>query len=82
MTTNISFARSGTSDPWGKCDEEIKTHVPEATKFRLMQIANDAGVSVSELVRYWINCQVYGEDHVARALHDRMMGRTAKTGTE
>lgn len=78
----VAFSRSGNSDPFGQCVEEVKTHVPEQTKLELMQRANQAGVSVSEIVRYWINCHLYGEEHVARLSHDRMMGRRAGDGAE
>lgn len=72
-------SRSGTSNPFGKCTEEIKTLVPFEVKEGFARIAHEHGVSPSEYLREMVMVNVIGIDGVRKIYEERLL-RMAGTG--
>lgn len=71
---NIPLAsRSGISNPFGKCTEEIDTKVPFEIKAGLDRIAHDLGMSRSELLREIVMVRVLGIDVVRNINEQRLL---------
>lgn len=56
-----AFARSGASNPYGKCTEEAKTHVPEKVKDDLTALAVAAVGNNGAYLHDLIMSAIYGE---------------------
>lgn len=59
-----TFSRTTSSNPLGKCTEELKTHVPEEMKERFAALAVLNGQTSSEYLRDVIAAHLYGQFHV------------------
>ena len=69
------FSRSGNSNPFGKCTEEVKTLLPPEAKEALAALAVVAGQSTSEYVRDRLMEHVYGKLHMMRLLGQPHSGK-------
>lgn len=65
-------SRSGTSNPFGKCTEELKTLVPFEIKEGFARIAHEHGVSPSEYLREVVMVNVIGIDGVRKIYEKRL----------
>lgn len=72
-------SRSGTSNPFGKCTEEVKTLVPFEIKEGFARIAHEHGVSPSEYLREIVMVNVIGIDGV-RKIYEERLSRMAVAG--
>lgn len=63
MDEKFLYSRSGNSNPFGKCNEEIKVKIDEDTKTAITGLACASGMTVSEYVRAVLLAHAYG--HVA-----------------
>lgn len=59
MADTPAFARTGVSDPNGKCTEDLKTAVPESVKDDFARIASPR--TPAELLREVVNGYLYGQ---------------------
>lgn len=66
-------SRSGTSNPFGKCTEEVKARVPYEIKEGFQRIAHDLGITESQLLREMIEMRVLGFDMVRKINEERLM---------
>lgn len=66
MLDEVLFMRSGTSNPFGKCDEEVRSLVDSDTKEALTALAFASGMSMSEYLRHLIISHVYGHGTILR----------------
>lgn len=57
----VRFARSGSTDPFGKLDSEVKVALPEDVRDKVAALAAMAGMPVSEYVRGVVYGHVFGE---------------------
>ena len=64
---------------FGKCTEEIKTHVTFDTKLEFSRLAHDANMKESEYLRCIINLHVHGEQEILR-LQEEQLKKVAKSG--
>lgn len=69
-------SRSGTSNPFGKCTEELKTLLPFEIKEGFTRIAHEHGVSPSEYLRELVMVHVIGIDGMRKIYEDRISGLT------
>jgi len=69
-------SRAGSSNPFGKCTEEIKTLVPYEVKEGFARLANDNGMTPSEFMRELVMVRVLGVDGV-RKIYDQRLNRVA-----
>jgi len=60
------FARGSSTHPFGKCDTELKTQVPERLKDELTALAVFRGQTPSEYLRDLITVHLHGHLDVAR----------------
>lgn len=60
------FARSGRTNPFGKCTEEVKAPIDEATKEVLTALAVVAGVPLAEYIRRVLQSHVHGHGTLLR----------------
>ena len=65
-------SRSGTSNPFGKCTEEVKTLVPFEIKEGFARLAHEHGVSPSEYLREIVMVNVVGVDGVRKIYEERL----------
>lgn len=65
-------SRSGTSNPFGKCTEEVKTLVSFEIKEGFSRLAHEHGVSPSEYLREIVMVNVIGVDGVRKIYEDRI----------
>lgn len=78
-------SRSGTSNPFGKCTEEVKARVPYEIKEGFQRIAHDLDITESQLLREMIEMRVLGFDMVRKINEERLMrvaGMVADTGNK
>lgn len=61
-----AFSRSGNSNPFGKCTEEVKALLPSEAKEQLTALAVIAGQSTSEYVRDLLLEHLYGKLRMVR----------------
>lgn len=71
VSDDIRISRGLATNPWGKCDQEIKVHLPEDSKEALTALAFAAGMTLSEYTRHVLQCHVHGH---AAVLRGRMRG--------
>jgi hypothetical protein len=62
--SEVLFARTGNSSGFGKCTEELKTHVPEDVKEKFAALAVLNRQNSSEYLRDIILAHIFGEFHV------------------
>lgn len=74
-------SRTTTSNPYGKCTEEVKARIPYEIKEGFTRIAHDMGVNESELLREMVMIKVLGLDMVRKINEERLM-RVAGIGHE
>ncbi len=74
-------SRSVTSNPFGKCTEEVKARIPYEIKEGFQRIANEMGMTESELLREMVMVKVLGLDMVAKIYQERL-ARVAGIGHE
>lgn len=74
-------SRSGTSNPLGKCTEDIRTKVPYAIKDGLCRLANELGMSEAEYLRDLLMVHILGVNEVSKIQQDRI-NRFAAMGQE
>jgi len=74
-------SRSGTSNPLGKCTEDLRTKVPYAIKDGICRLANEVGMSEAEYLRDLLMVHVLGIDVVTKIQQDRI-NRFAGMGQE
>lgn len=67
-------SRSGTSNPFGKCTEEVKTLVPFDIKEDFSRLAHEHGLTPSEFLRELVMVRVLGVDRVRRIYEQRLNG--------
>lgn len=72
-------SRSGISNPFGKCTEELKTLLPFEIKEGFARIAHEHGVSPSEYLREIVMVNVIGIDGV-RKIYEERLARMASAG--
>mgnify|MGYP003385075741 CR=1 FL=1 len=72
-------SRSGTSNPFGKCTEEVKARIPYEIKEGFARIAHELGMNESELLRELVMLRVIGVDGVRR-LNDERLALVAGNG--
>jgi hypothetical protein len=65
-------SRSGTSNHFGKCTEELKTLLPFEIKEGFARIAHEHGMSPSEYLREIVMLNVLGVDGVRKIYEDRI----------
>lgn len=63
------FSRGGTSNPFGKCTEQLKTDVPEYIKERFCGLAALHGMNSSEYLRMLVMTHTEGHAEVLRLMH-------------
>lgn len=79
-TTDDPLAsRSGVSNPFGKCTEELKTLIPFEIKEGFARLAHEHGVSPSEYLREIVMVTVIGIDGV-RNIYEKRLERMAVAG--
>jgi hypothetical protein len=70
-----SFARTAAADIFGKLDAELNAiRIDSETLVELHKMANEYGVSISELCRTTLRVRAWGEEHV-RTLNAQHMAR-------
>lgn len=74
-------SRSGTSNPFGKCTEDVRARVPYAVKEGLARLVNESGMSEQEYVREVLMVHVLGVDVVLK-IHEQRLMRAAGQGQE
>jgi len=67
MSNEAHFARSGNTNPFGKCSEDIKSKVPEEVKDQMTALAVMSGMTLSEYVRDMCLEHIYGHMAIIRA---------------
>ena len=72
-------SRSGNSNPFGKCTEEVRARIPYEVKEGLSRLVNESGMSEAEYVREVIMVHVLGVDAV-RKLNEERLQRVAGIG--
>ena len=72
-------SRSGNSNPFGKCTEEVRAKVPYVIKEGLSRLVNESGMSEAEYVREVLMVHVLGVDAV-RKLNEERLQRVAGIG--
>lgn len=77
----ILMSRSGTSNPFGKCSEEVKARIPYDIKEGFTRIAHDMGMNESELLREMVMVKVLGVDMV-RKIYNERLSKVAGIGHE
>ena len=60
MSIFSKFSRSGNSNPFGKCDQPLKTEVPEIVKHDFQSIAGFNNVTSGEHLRDLVVKKLYG----------------------
>ena len=70
MTADVLFSRSGNTNTFGKCTEEIKCMIDEETKEAMQALAFAHNLSLSEYTRVLLHQHCYGH---ARLLRNSMM---------
>jgi hypothetical protein len=65
------MARPANSNPFGKCDQELKVAIDEQTRDALVALAFAAELPLAEYVRTMLHLHVHGHGGVMRA---RMAG--------
>lgn len=68
----VMTSRSGSSNPFGKCTEEVKTLVPYEIKEAVARLANEHGMTPSEFLREIVMIRVLGVDDVRRIYESRL----------
>lgn len=58
--TEAAYSRSGASNPFGKCDQPLKTEVPEQVKNDFTGVAFGDGITPGERLRDLVMCDLYG----------------------
>lgn len=76
-----SLSRPSRNDPFGKCTEVIKASVPFEIKEKFARMANELGLTESEMLREIIMVRVLGVDAVRR-LYDERVALVAGIGLE
>ena len=74
-------SRSGTSNPFGKCTEDVRAKVPYVIKEGLSRLVNESGMSEAEYVRDVLMVHVLGVDAVIK-IHEERIKRFAGMGQE
>lgn len=72
--------RSGTANPFGKCDQEIMVRIDADTREALSALAYASEMTVAEYVRHCILVNVHGAAAILKARY-RELGSNKK-GTE
>ncbi len=68
---DTALSRSGESNPFGKCSEELKTVVPPEIKERFVALAVIKAGGQSEYLRELVMREVLGEFEIMRLRHSR-----------
>jgi hypothetical protein len=68
------FSRSSNSSSFGKCTEELKTHVPEEVKEKFAALAVLSGQTSSEYLRDIVQSHIYGQFHVVSLRANKQQG--------
>lgn len=74
-------SRAASSNPYGKCTEEVKARIPYDIKEGFTRIAHDMGMNESELLREMVMVKVLGMDTV-RKIYEERLQRVAGIGNE
>ena len=74
-------SRSGNSNPFGKCTEDVRARIPYEVKEGLSRLANESGMSEAEYVRDVLMVHVLGVDAVIK-IHEERIKRFAGMGQE
>ena len=75
MSGNDDFllaSRPASSSPFGKCTEEVKARIPYEIKEGFARIANEIGMTESELLREMVMVKVLGVD-VVRSMQEKRL---------
>lgn len=78
---NMLSSRPATTTPFGKCTEEVKARLPYEIKEGFSRIANEMGMTESELLREMVMVKVLGID-VVRSMHEKRLRLVAGIGQE
>jgi hypothetical protein len=65
-------SRSAQYSAFGKCDTEVKTHLPSDVAELAQKKARLLGVPISEYVRDLLIVNLYGIEHVRKLQEDRL----------
>ena len=72
--SNPVFSRSGKTNPYGKCTEEVKVMVDEKTKEAMQALAFASGMNLSEYTRLVLHTHCYGHAAMLRHTFQRNEG--------
>lgn len=72
--TDPMFTRSTGASGFGKCTEELKTHVSEEVKEKFAALAVLSGQSSGEYLRDIVQSHIFGEFHVVSLRTKRSHG--------
>lgn len=61
------MSRTSTSNPFGKCDHELKLAIDEQTRDALVALAFASGIPLAEYVRNTLHLHVFGHGGVMRS---------------
>ena len=73
---SILFSRSGVTNPFGKCTEELKIPLDEETKEAVVYLAYASGMKPAEFGRYLLQCHCFG--HATMMRHRALGGMPTK----
>jgi hypothetical protein len=65
-------SRSAQYSPFGKCDTEVKAHVPSEVADLAQKKARMLGVPISEYMRDLLIVNLYGVEHVRKLQEERL----------
>lgn len=78
----VAFARTAAADIFGKLDAELAAiRIDSETLVELHKLANEYGVSISELCRTTLRVRAWGEAHIETMARDHIRRVMGNAGT-
>lgn len=78
----VSFARTAAADVFGKLDAELAAiRIDSETLVELHKLANEYGISISDLCRTTLRVRVWGEAHIETVSRNHMRRVMGNAGT-